>query len=97
LQTILDQAMQRNVSEVLVAHKDRLCRFGFDLLEWILSKNKVRLVVLDQENNAEESSQLAQDVLAIIHVYSCKQMGKRRYTNAKNKTQAKPTPAQAAT
>ena len=50
LKTILDKAMHRDISEVVVAHRDRLCRFAFELLEWILDQNGVKLVVLDEEN-----------------------------------------------
>jgi predicted site-specific integrase-resolvase len=39
LQTILDLAMRANISEVVVAHRDRLCRFGFELIViyWIIN------------------------------------------------------------
>ena len=39
LRTILEQTMQGNISEVVVAHRDRLCRFAFELLEFILASN----------------------------------------------------------
>lgn len=81
LKTILEQAMQRDISEVVVAHRDRLCRFAFELLEWILSKNGVKLVVLDQTENQSSETELADDILSIIHVFSCKQMGRRRYSS----------------
>lgn len=84
LQTILDQSMQGLVEEVVVAHRDRLCRFGFELVEFILRKNKVRLVVLGNENAKSDTQELAEDIMSIIHVYSCKQMGKRRYKNKNN-------------
>ena len=81
LRSILEQAMQRNISEVVVAHRDRLCRFSFELLEWIFFNNGVKLVVLDQEENKSSDTELADDILSIIHVHSCRQMGKRRYHN----------------
>lgn len=79
LQTILEQAMSGNLSEIVVAHRDRLCRFAFELLEFIFRYNKVKLVVLDKTENKSESSELADDILSIVHVYSCREMGKRRY------------------
>jgi putative resolvase len=84
LQTILEQTMRGYVSEVVVAHRDRLCRFGFELLEWIFSFNKVKLVVLDQTENSSSEQELADDILSIVHVYSCRQMGRRRYKNSKS-------------
>jgi len=84
LQTLLVRAMQGHISEVVVAHRDRLCRFAFELLEWIFSQSGVKLLVLDQTENQSSESELANDILSIIHIYSCKQMGKRRYKNKKN-------------
>lgn len=81
LRSILEQAMQGNISEVVVAHRDRLCRFSFELLEWIFSSNGVKLLVLDQKENQSSDTELADDILSIIHIYSCRQMGKRRYNN----------------
>jgi putative resolvase len=83
LQTILDGAMQRNISEVVVAHRDRLCRFAFDLLEWILSRLGVQLLVLDKNEGESPDTELADDILSIIHVYSCRKMGRRRYNKSK--------------
>lgn len=88
LKTILDRAMHGDLSEIVVAHRDRLCRFAFELLEWIFIRNGVTLVVLDQEKDHSSDKELADDILSIVHVYSCRQMGKRRYTvkDKKNKT-----------
>lgn len=84
LQTILERAMSGELSEVVVAHRDRLCRFAFELVAWIFKINSVRLVVLDQEENKNSETDLADDILSIIHVYSCRRMGRRRYKNSKN-------------
>jgi putative resolvase len=77
--------MSGDISEVVVAHRDRLCRFGFELIEWIFEINGVKLTILDQENNKSPDQELADDILSIIHVYSCRKMGKRRYSMQKNK------------
>jgi len=79
LRFILEQSMQGNVTEVVVAHKDRLSRISFELIEFILEKNGVKLVVLDKEGMSSET-ELAQDIMSIITVFSCKQNGKRRYS-----------------
>jgi putative resolvase len=83
LQTILEQSMLGNVSEVVVAHRDRLCRFAFELIEFILTKCKVKLIVLSSPQGEPGSidNELSEDIMSIIHVYSCRQMGKRRYSN----------------
>ena len=85
LQTILDACMQRTIREVVVTHRDRLCRFGFELLEYIIKKGGGTLVVIDDEKHKTSDQELAEDLLSIIHVYSCRQMGKRSYSGRKLK------------
>lgn len=86
LQTILERTMSGDISELVVAHRDRLCRFAFELLEWIFKTNNVKLVVLNEENGCSKEKELTDDILSIIHIYSCRQMEKRRYKNKKDKT-----------
>jgi predicted site-specific integrase-resolvase len=86
LQTLLEHSMSGNISEIVVAHRDRLCRFAFELLEWIFKKNGVKLVVLNGNNEQSEDQELADDVLSIIHIYSCRKNGKRRYKKDKENT-----------
>ncbi len=81
LQTILEQSMSGNVKEVMVAHRDRLCRFAFELLEFIFKKCNVKLIVLSSDNGKEGiDTELSDDIMSIVHVYSCRQMGRRRYS-----------------
>jgi putative resolvase len=85
LLSLLESSMRGDISEVVVAHRDRLSRFAFELLEWIFRKNGVELVVLNRNDNQSEEQELSDDVMSIIHVYSCRKNGKRRYkTNQKN-------------
>lgn len=85
LNSILEQALQGHIGSVMVAHKDRLSRFGFELIENILSYVGTELIVLDSTEQKSEASELADDVLSIIHVYSCRANGRRRYKSKKNK------------
>ena len=85
LKTILERANKGLVTEVMVAHRDRLCRFAFELIEYILKLNNVKLTVLNQDSvgkgpNIDE--ELSDDILSIIHVYSCRKMGRRRYNKS---------------
>ena len=81
LQTILELAVSGELEEIVVAHRDRLCRFAFELIEFIFSQTKTRIIVLDSEDGKSSEQELADDVLSIIHVYSCRKLGKRRYRN----------------
>lgn len=85
LSTILDSCLQGNIGEVVIAHKDRLCRFGFELIEQIIDKSGGKITILDNQDNKTSEQELTDDLLAIIHVFSCKQMGKRSYRSRKGK------------
>jgi predicted site-specific integrase-resolvase len=82
--TLLEQSSKGLIGEVVVAHKDRLCRFGYELIEFFLKLHRCKLIVLDAGKEEDRDKQLTNDILSIIHIYSCKQMGRRKYkrTNA---------------
>lgn len=70
LRTILEFAMQGTIGELVVAHKDRLCRFWFDLIKFIIESNGGTIVVLDETKEVSTEQELAEDLLSIIHIYS---------------------------
>jgi putative resolvase len=78
LQTILELSF-RGVEEVVVAYRDRLCRFAFELLAWIFQKHGVRLVVLDDQVGSGED-ELSKDLMVIVQVFCCRANGKRKYS-----------------
>ena len=59
------------VSEVVVRHKDRLCRYGLEIVEWIFQKAGTRLVVLSrpQDQVINDTNELADDLLSIVNVF----------------------------
>jgi len=67
-----------HIKEVVVAHKDRLARFGVDLIEWFITKAGAHLVIQDHSILAP-NEELTSDLMAIVHVFSCRLNGKRRY------------------
>ncbi len=81
LSTILDSCMQKNIGNIIIAHRDRLSRFGFDLINIIVQKSGGKIIVIDDEKNKSTEQELSEDLLSIIHIYSCRQMGRRKYKN----------------
>lgn len=81
IETILESCIQRTIGEIVVAHRDRLCRFAFELLKIFIEKSGGKITVLDDEKNKSTEQELSEDLLSIIHIYSCRQMGKRKYKN----------------
>jgi predicted site-specific integrase-resolvase len=86
LLSILEEAHNGLVQEVVVTHRDRLCRFGFELLEWLFEKYKVKLVVLsslskEQGESAGEYNELAEDLLAVTNFFVARNNGLRSAHN----------------
>ena len=79
LASILELAVQGDIREVVVAARDRLCRFAFDLLERMLALHDVSITVLDSEGCSPEQ-ELSDDLLSIVQIFCCRRNGKRRYT-----------------
>jgi predicted site-specific integrase-resolvase len=84
LSTILDSCLQGTIGEVVVAHRDRLSRFAFDFINIIVTKAGGKIIVIDNDEHKTTEQELSEDILSIIHVFSCKQMGKRSYSSKNN-------------
>lgn len=79
LSTILDSCLQGSIGDVVIAHRDRLSRFGFDLIQQIVSKAGGNIKVINDNKNQSSEQELADDLLSIVHIFTCRQMGKRKY------------------
>lgn len=80
---LLDYALSGTIGEVIIANRDRLSRFGFDLFKAIIIKSGGKLTVINDVQSKSSEQELAEDLLSIVHIFSCKQMGKRSYKNRK--------------
>ena len=85
LKTILEKAHEGLLGELVVAHKDRLCRFAFDLVRDVLERSGCKLVVLGEENDPGGEAELADDMLAIANVFVAKRNGQRAAENRKRR------------
>lgn len=75
---LIDESIAGNVSEIIIAHKDRFLRFGYDWFEKFLSDKGVKITVVNNETLSPEA-ELIQDLISIIHVFSCRIYGLRKY------------------
>lgn len=78
LNSILERVISGDIQCLVVAHKDRLARFGFDLIEWLCEKFDCKLVVQDQQKYSPEA-ELLQDMLSVVHCFSSRLYGLRKY------------------
>jgi len=88
LQRLLNGILADEVGRLVIAHKDRLLRFGAELIFAICEAKKVEVVILNQgeDTSFEEDlakEDLAKDVLEIITVFSARLDGSRSHKNQK--------------
>ena len=68
------------VSEIIVAHKDRLVRFGFEWFEKFCNDHGVSITVMNADTLSPEQ-EMTKDLLSIIHCFSSRLYGLRKYKN----------------
>ena len=77
---IIDMIENKEISKLIVTYKDRLTRFAFDLIEERCKTNNVELIVINIESTSPQQ-ELVEDLMTIIHVFSCRLYGLRKYKN----------------
>lgn len=87
--TILERVMSGNVKRIVVTYKDRLARFGFDLLQWLCTKHSCEIVVLNKVELSPER-EMVEDILSIVHCFSARLYGLRKYSSQISKDQNLP-------
>lgn len=83
LKHLLDEIMDGRVSRLVVTHKDRLLRFGAELVFAICEARNVEVVILNRGEDTSFEEDLAKDVLEIITVFSARLYGSRSHKNQK--------------
>ena len=75
---MIELVMERKVDKIFVTYKDRVVRFGFDFMEWICQRFGTEIVILNDKKTSPEN-ELVNDLISIIHVFSCRIYGLRKY------------------
>jgi predicted site-specific integrase-resolvase len=83
LKKLIRQIMFGTVARIVITYKDRLVRFGSEILYQICKWKNVEIVVLQQDTEKRFEAKLVEDVLAILTVYSSKIYGRRSHSKAK--------------
>lgn len=78
MESIIRDVMSNNVNTIFITYKDRFVRFGYDWFERLCKMHDTKIVVL---NNVETSpeKEMIDDIISIIHVFSCRLYGLRKY------------------
>jgi predicted site-specific integrase-resolvase len=80
---LMKLAQDRAVTEIHVAHRDRLTRFGYGYLETYFTAHGVRLVVHEQPGAATPQEELVEDLLSIVTSFSGRLYGLRSHSKAR--------------
>ena len=70
--------MEQKIKTIIVTHKDRFIRFGYDWFEKFCMKFNTTIVVVNNEELSPQE-ELVQDIVSILHVFSCRLYGLRKY------------------
>lgn len=73
LRLIIKYAISGMINNLIVAYKDRLTRFGFDLIEDLIKEySNGRVIILNNKFNRDKTDEIVGDVLQILNVYNAK-------------------------
>lgn len=75
---LMEMVERGEIAEIIVAHKDRLVRFGFDWFEKFCHNHGAKILVMNAESLSPEE-EMTKDLLSIIHCFSSRLYGLRKY------------------
>lgn len=81
LKKLLYKILNENIRRLVITHKDRLLRFGAELIFALCEIQEIEVVVINQGDEISFEEELAEDVLEIITVFSAKLYGSRSHKN----------------
>ena len=82
--SLVDAILEGQVERVILAHQDRLARFGYQLLVHLCQTHQCELLVMNTEELSPEQ-ELVQDLITITHCFSSRLYGLRNYRTALKK------------
>ena len=75
---IMKKIENERVATLIIAHKDRLCRFGFEFFEYFAKEHDCELIVVNQPSLSPQK-EIVEDMLSIVHTFSSRLYGLRKY------------------
>jgi putative resolvase len=88
IKKIIHLGIEGKINNLVVAYRDRLTRFGFELIEEIIIKySKGKIIVLNEKEKLEPEEEMMKDFMAIMNVYVAKMNGLRKYSKLNKKVE----------
>jgi putative resolvase len=75
---VLEDACKGEINKLYISHRDRFVRFGWEWFHSFLQSNGVEVVVVNDERSSPQE-ELVEDIISILHVFSCRLYGLRKY------------------
>lgn len=76
LNQLIDMITNSEVEKIVILYKDRLLRFGFEIIENLCNKYGITIEIIDNTEKTEEQ-ELVEDLIQIVTIFSCRLQGKR--------------------
>ena len=86
---LIDKICADEVAVLIIAHKDRLARFGFELLRHLCEAHGCELLVINDEKLSPER-EMVEDLMTIVHCFSSRLYGLRNYKKSLKEALANP-------
>ncbi len=83
LKKLLNLILEDDIGRLVITHKDRLLRFGAELVFAICETKQIEIVIINGGDESSFEEELAKDVLEIITVFSARLYGSRSRKNQK--------------
>lgn len=75
---LLNMVMENKINQIFITYQDRFIRFGFDWFEDLCKQHGTKIVVINNPATSPDQ-ELVNDLISIIHVFSCRLYGLRKY------------------
>jgi transposon, resolvase len=75
---LLNDCINQKIQTIIISNKDRFIRFGYDWFEQFLLNYGVNIIVVSNDK-LSPNEELIQDLISIIHIFSCRIYGLRKY------------------
>ena len=77
---LLEEVMENKIKIIVISNKDRFIRFGYDWFEKFCERFNTRIIIVNNEA-LSPNEEFVQDIISILHVFSCRLYGLRKYKN----------------
>lgn len=75
---LIEKVMNNEIKEIVISNRDRFIRFGFEWFEKLCQKFNTKIIIVNNEAMSP-LQELVDDIISILHVFSCRLYGLRKY------------------